>query len=228
MKKVYVVHGWTYSLDKWQPIIPLLADKGIELVLLKVPGLTTPSDKVWDITGYMDWFNDQIKGVKAPVVLGHSNGGRIVLNYLTKHPDRLGSLILLDAAGVVHDEARSKTKLGILRAVSMVGKPLSKIPIVKKVFYRLIGANDYYQAPENMKKTMQNMLAANKMIDYSKITLPTTLIWGEHDQQTPLSDAHYMRDHIVGSTLHVVAEGRHAPMFTHPEEVAQLIVEAVL
>src|SRR5690349_17232860 len=100
MKKVFIVHGWTYSLDKWTEICGLLRNMGIEPIQLRVPGLTEPSDKAWDIDGYVEWLNDKLKDEKNPVVIGHSNGGRISLAFVQKYPNKLGKLILIDSAGI--------------------------------------------------------------------------------------------------------------------------------
>lgn len=226
-KKIFVIHGWTYSLEKWQPIQSLLASKGIELVLLKVPGLTEPSARVWDMDGYVAWLHEKIKTHEYPVVIGHSNGGRIALNYLTKYPGTFSELILIDSAGVPHQQPLARLKLGVLRALSKLGKPIAKIPTLKRIVYRVIGAQDYHQAPSNMKKTMQNMLKANTTIAFDKIDVPTTLIWGMADQQTPIGDANFLAKTIPGAKLHIIQNARHAPMFTHPGAVAAIIEEVV-
>lgn len=226
-QKLYIIHGWTYSLDKWQPIVPLLEKAGYEVVLLKVPGLTAPSKKVWDIDGYVAWLANELANESAPLVVAHSNGGRIALRFENTYPGKLKKLILVDAAGVPEQQTPKKAKLGLLRGIAKLGRPLRRVPGLRKVFYRAIGGHDYLQAPTNMKQTMQNMLKANELIDFAGVVAPTTLIWGDHDQQTPLSDGKFMERHIPGATLQVVKDARHAPMFTHPDEVAALIIEAL-
>ena len=226
-KKLFIIHGWSYNLDKWQNIVPILKKDNFEPVLLKVPGLTTPSKKVWDIDGYIDWLDEQLKGEDKPVVIGHSNGGRIALAYLQKHPGRFKQLILIDSAGLAHDTFVANTKLNTLRVLSKLGKPLAKIPIVKKGVYKVIGAQDYNQAPPNMRQTMQNMLNADNTIKLATITMPTTIIWGENDTITPLQDGRTMSALLKGSEMHVVEGARHAPQDTHPQHVAELIKAAV-
>lgn len=225
--KVYIIHGWTYSLDKWKPLISLLQAHRIEPIQLKVPGLTAPSQGVWDIEKYVDWLNSQIDSEAEPIIIGHSNGGRIALAYCNRYPTRLAQLILIDSAGVSHDAPAVTLKLRIFRTLALVGKSLGHLPGVKKLFYRLIGAHDYLQAPPNMKITMQNMLDADKNIDLSKIVTPTTIIWGRDDTITPLSDAHKLQQSIQKSTLEIVDGGRHAPFYTHSEQVAEIILEAL-
>ena len=225
--KVYIIHGWTYSLDKWSELCKLLRARGIEPVLLKVPGLTTPSSKVWDIAGYIEWLDGELKAESHPIVIGHSNGGRIALSYVQQHPGRLQQLILIDNAGVAHNQASSKLKLKILRGLSTLGKPLARAPLLKKIFYKLIGAQDYFNAPPNMKLTMGNMLKADQTIDFAAVRLPTTIIWGRDDAITPLSDGEKIHQFVAGSKLTTIDNARHAPFFTQANKVADIIVEAL-
>lgn len=227
MKQVYILHGWTYNLDKWTEVCDALRRRGIDSVQLKVPGLTTASTKVWDIAGYEQWLDEQLRGIDQPIVIGHSNGGRIALSYVQHHPSRLSKLILIDSAGLAHNQLWPRTKLVVLRVLSQIGKIFFRIRLIKKIFYTLIGARDYFDAPENMKLTMRNMLQADNEIDLAQIKLPVTIIWGREDKITPLADAHQLRQAIAGSTLHIVEDARHAPFANHPDEVADLIVGAI-
>ena len=227
MKQVFVIHGWTYSLDKWYDVCDYLQKRGIELVLLKVPGLTEPSDKVWDIDGYISWLDSKLQGQTQPIVIGHSNGGRIALSYIQRYPGRISQLILIDSAGIPKSEKKTLFKLKILRVLSKIGKIFSYIPPLKRLFYRVIGAQDYYNAPANMKKTMQNMLHADQLIDLSQIKLPVTIIWGSDDTQTPLADGQKMHTTISRSKLYIVDGARHAPQATHTEKVVDIIAKAL-
>ncbi len=225
--KVFIIHGWSYNLDKWQAILPELEKRGLQPVMLQVPGLTEPSDKVWDIDDYVEWLNDKLKSETSPVVIGHSNGGRIALAYTQKNPGKLKQLILIDSAGLANSSKLRTTKLKVLYIISKLGKPIKNLPLLKKVYYKIIGAQDYRKAPPNMRATMQNMLNADKTIELTKIKLPITMIWGREDKITPLKDGQKMHKLLTGSKLHVIDGARHAPQATNATEVADIIAEAV-
>ncbi|HVW23280.1 MAG TPA: alpha/beta hydrolase [Candidatus Saccharimonadales bacterium] len=226
MKKIYVIHGWSYNLDKWQAIRPYLKALDIEPIFLKVPGLAEPSDKVWDIDDYVDWLDKQLAKVDNPIVVGHSNGGRIALNYALQHPGSLQSLVLIDSAGIPHNEFGPKTKRAIFRLIAHIGKVFAFIPGLKRTYYRLIGARDYLEAPDNMKQTMRNMLKSDSQIDYREINLPVTLIWGSEDSVTPLKDGRKLAQLLPNAHLEIINGARHAPQSTNAEEVAKLIADA--
>lgn len=225
--KLFIIHGWSYNLDKWRAIQPFLKAAGFEPVMLKVPGLTEPSEKVWDIEGYVEWLKNELKDEKQPAVIGHSNGGRISLAFAQKYPGRLKHLILIDSAGLKHPQLLRKLKLKILQIVAKILKPLKVIPGFGKLVYKLIGARDYFDAADNMRLTMRNMLAADNQINLHTIQAPTTIIWGDQDKITPLKDGRSMHRQLTESQLHIIAGARHAPQASHPEHVANLIAEAV-
>lgn len=227
MTKLFIVHGWTYTLDKWTGLCDILRKSGIEVVQLEVPGLTAQSSKAWDMDAYVEWLHQELKGEAKPIVIGHSNGGRIALNYASSYPDSLGKLILIDSAGIYHGDVVSKTKRGVFKAAAKLGKPLARVPVAKKVFYKVIGAKDYYRAPENMKQTMKNMLAADRNLDVSKVSVPVQLIWGEHDSATPIADAHKLREQLDDAPLEIIAGAGHSPFANHAQDVAEVILRAV-
>ncbi|HUC20508.1 MAG TPA: alpha/beta fold hydrolase, partial [Candidatus Polarisedimenticolaceae bacterium] len=109
--KIYILHGWTYSTGKWRPLIDVLKHAGFEPVMLNVPGLTAESDEIWDVPKYVAWLHKATAKESRPFVLmGHSNGGRISLAYAAKYPERLQHLILIDSAGIHHNEPLLQVK----------------------------------------------------------------------------------------------------------------------
>ncbi|HLB66657.1 MAG TPA: alpha/beta hydrolase [Candidatus Saccharimonadales bacterium] len=221
--KIYIIHGWSYNLDKWSNFSSLLKQNGLEPVMLKVPGLTKPGNKVWDINGYVKWLDGELRNEAHPVVIAQSNGGRIALAYALANPGKIKQLFLIDSAGMADKRLLRKIKLKVLFILSKLGKPLSKINLVRKVFYKIIGAQDYDRASPAMRKTMQNMLNADKNLDLKAIQMPVTLIWGRDDTITPLKDGQKMNGRIKGSNLFVIDDAKHAPQATHSDEVVDII-----
>ncbi len=224
MKKVYIVHGWTYSTDKWDKLIELLKAKGYEAKMLSVPGLTKPSDKVWDMDDYVEWLRDEIGTVKDPVVIAHSNGGRITLNYALKYPGHLKHAVLIDSAGVYHDELGLRAKRKVYGGLARVGKKITKNATAKKALYKFTGSHDYMDAPENMRKTMQNMIESDKQLNLDEVKVSASLIWGGSDAQTPLADGVVLAK-ALGAKVRIINGARHVPYDTHPQETLNNITE---
>lgn len=221
-QRLFIVHGWTYSVEPWQQTIDELAQRGIDVQMLHVPGLTAPSDDVWTIDSYVQWLDEQLTGVERPIVLGHSNGGRIAMHYDVTHPGRLGHLLLLSSAGVEVGSETLSLKRRVFRVAAKVLAPLKHVPYVKKIVYRLL-RSDYNNAPENMKQTLANMLASDRDFDASRVTAPTEILWGEDDITTPPAMAQKLHKAIPSSTLKLMPEWQHAPYRTHAKQLADEI-----
>ena len=218
MADLYVIHGWTYTVEPWKTTIKLLRENGISVKMLNVPGLTEPSNKEFTIADYVKWADKEIPD--GAIALGHSNGGRILMNLCTLKPEKLKYLILLDSAGVYEPTAKKK----LIEKMAKIGKPLKKIPLVDKAFHRITGTTDYSKAPENMKKTLANMLASDKDLDFSKVTTKTFILWGKKDTTTPPRHATKIYEGLPNAELKFYANWTHAPYISSPEELARALV----
>ncbi len=224
-KKIYIIHGWTYTIVGWDLAVIELKNLGFEPIMLRVPGLTETSNKVWTLPEYVEWLEEKLRGEKDVVLVGHSNGGRIAIAALAKNPALIQKLILIDSAGIVHNEFPLRVKRAVFGALARAGKVVSDSATLRKVYYRIIGATDYGRASENMRETMKNLISIDLTNELSKIKIPTLMIWGRGDTTTPLSDAHVMHENIRDSKLVVIEDAKHSPQVTHPKEVVEEITK---
>lgn len=226
--RAYIIHGWTYSIDKYKKISSLLNLKGLKTTILKVPGLTAKIDKSWDLNDYILWLKKIIDKEKDKVVLvGHSNGGRIAATYASIYPSNLDRLILIDSAGILHDDLHAKLRLLFFSTLAKLGKKAGSSAILKNLLYKMTGESDYNNATPIMKKTMTNLIKKDLSLSLTKITTPTLIIWGQYDKVTPISDAKIMHRLIKDSKLHIIKGAKHSPHFTHTEEVSDIIVKTL-
>jgi pimeloyl-ACP methyl ester carboxylesterase len=226
MKKGLIIHGWTYSLKKYKRLSQILNSKGLKNEILKVPGLTEKIERPWDLDDYINWIKNGINKENGKVVLiGHSSGGRIAAAFASKYPQKLEHLMLIDSAGILHDEFHVKLRLLFFEALARIGKKISSSAILKNLLYKMAGENDYKNATKDTKKTMTNLIKTDLSASLAKVTTPTLIIWGEHDKVTPLSDGKIMHQLIKNSRLHIIKSAKHSPHFTHAKEVADTISE---
>ena len=221
MADLYIVHGWTYTVEPWRKTIEILRENGISVKMLRVPGLTEESKKVFTIEDYVKWANKEIPD--GAIALGHSNGGRILLNLCAKKPEKFKYLILLDSAGIYEPSTKKK----IVEKVAKLGKPFKKVPLIDKAFHKITGSTDYSKAPENMKETLKNMLASDKDLDFSKVTTNTFILWGKKDTTTPPRQATAMYEKLPNAELKFYANWTHAPYISSPEELARALTNLV-
>lgn len=218
---LYIVHGWTYTVEPWNRTLAILKHQGINVKMLHVPGLTEPSKKVYEISDYVKWADSEIPD--GAIALGHSNGGRILLNLCANKPGKLKYLILLDSAGVYEVSAKKR----MIEKLAKMGKPLKKIPIVDKAFHRFTGTTDYSKAPENMKQTLVNMLESDKNLKMENVATKTFILWGKKDTTTPPRQATAIYEKLPNADLKFYAKWTHAPYISDPEGLARAIKNLV-
>ena len=221
MADLYIIHGWTYTVEPWKTTLALLRENGISVKMLHVPGLTEESKKEFTIYDYMKWADREIPD--GAIALGHSNGGRILLNLCAAKSDKLKILILLDSAGIYEPTTKKK----LVESLAKIGKPLKKVPLVDKVFHRITGSTDYSRAPENMKKTLANMLNSDKELDLSKVETKTFILWGKKDTTTPPRQATAMYEKLPNAELKFYANWTHAPYISNPDELARALTTLI-
>lgn len=221
MADLYIVHGWTYTVEPWRKTLAELREAGLSVKMLHVPGLTEQSSKVYTIEDYVKWADREIPD--GAIALGHSNGGRILLNLCAEKPEKLKYLILLDSAGIYEPSVRKRA----VEKVAKIGKPLKKIAFIDKAFHRLTGSTDYSKAPENMKQTLANMLESDKSLDFSKVETKTFILWGKKDTTTPPRQATAMYEKLPNAELKFYANWTHAPYISNPDELARALAALV-
>lgn len=224
MSKVYILHGWTYSVDKWEPFIKLLQEKGLAPQLLKIPGLTEKISGIWRLETYVDWLKKKVGGEKV-ILIGHSNGGRISLAFSLKYPEKVEHLVLVDSAGIYHNELPIRLKRFLFKTVAKIGRKITKSETMRKILYKLSRESDYEKASPRVRKTMANLITTDMKNQLHQIKTPTLIIWGEDDRVTPLADGIVMHKLIRGSEMKIINGARHSPQFTHPERVVKIIYE---
>ena len=230
LRKALILHGWTYSkndvdpLEKWEPVIKILRNSGLDTGLLKIPVLTLTSDKVFTLGHYVDWLNKKILDKKV-ILIGHSNGGRISLAYTRKFPEKVDKLILIDSAGIFHNELQIRLKRFVFKFLAKAGRKFISSEKLKVLLYKLARERDYVNATSTQRQTMLNLINSDLTPILNQIKKDTLIIWGANDKITPLSDGIKMHKLISGSRLEVLKDARHSPQFSNPEEVGKLITD---
>ncbi len=227
MKKIFIVHGWTYTTDKWNGLIQQLDSHGFDSVLLPIPGLTEAADRPWKLEDYVNWLKIKLDQEVQPILIGHSNGGRIALAYAAQYPATLSQLVLICSAGIYHNQLCIRIKRFVFGFAATLGKKITSSVILRDLLYRLARESDYKNATSPMRETMKNLISQDLTSQLNFISAPTLILWGEKDTTTPLADGQLMHQLIRNSRLHVVKNAGHSPYFTHAQEVAREILKEI-
>lgn len=222
MTKLFILHGWTYQIATWEPLLALLKERGVEYEFLRIPGLTDDTNPTWTLNDYVAWLKEKTAPHERVMLYGHSNGGRISLAFTMRYPAQVARLILEDSAGIPPRGMRKLKRDAFRKASELFGR-FVPFGCLRGIFRHAIRASDYANASENMRKTMSNLVSVDLGPELHRITCPTLIVWGAHDTTTPLADGELMHERITASRMVVIPNARHSPHITHAHTIADLI-----
>ncbi len=244
---IVLVHGSNASLHTWEPWAARLEGKW-RVIRLDLPGhgLTGPNPaRIYDAATY-DEVVDRVTrklGVEHFALAGNSMGGWVAWTYALNHPDRLTSLILVDAAGAPESAKRSLpigfriAQTPVLRDLTTIFTPRSVIDqsLHQAVSNQAIAtpeAVDRYwellRYPGNRQATLdrfKNRQPPATAADMARLTMPVLILWGAEDRLIPLSSGKWFATHIKGSKFIVFPHIGHAPMEETADASAMAVAE---
>lgn len=150
--------------------------------------------------------------MKSVSIVGHSFGGRVALKIASRYGYMLERMVLIDSAGI---KPRRTLKYYYKLYRHKLLK-LLKIP-------HTAGSQDYRNLSPVMRKTFVNIVNENLSPLLSKITVPTLIIWGNKDKETPIYMARKFNKKIIGSGLVVLKNAGHYSYLEQPLKVLLIL-----
>lgn len=243
---VVLLHGPGESAVNWKWIIPGLVDTH-RVIAPDLPshGSTELADPNMNTAGASTWLNELIEHTCAspPILVGHILGGAIAARYAVAHSDRLRHLVLVDSLGLGPFRPSPRFFLGLLR-FQMAPSERSYDRFMRQCAYDLDDlrrrmGNDWetFVAYNLATARSPKMKAVGTMLrklgipriptrDLARITVPTTLIWGEHDRAINFRVAQRASKRFRWP-LHVIPDAADDPPRDQPEAFLGALKDAV-
>jgi pimeloyl-ACP methyl ester carboxylesterase len=225
---VLLLHGWGDSALGLRTLHKHLA-LSYDVVALSLPGFggSVAPEGAWGLDEYGQFTKAFLQklDLEPYAVIGHSNGGAILIRALAKHWLHPQKLILLSSAGIRNqDESRKRTLKLIAKGGKVLSSPLparTKSSLRNKL-YKSVGS-DMLVAP-GLEETFKRVVSEDIQADATEITVPTLLIYGDADTQTPVSYGKLLHAAIASSKLVILPETGH---FVHIETL-DLVMKVIL
>ncbi len=191
---VLMAHGWGASIDLLQPLALKLSRLGYRCYMLDLPGFgeSAEPERPYTVKDYADFCLAYLDQRQLPHVdfFGHSLGGRIGLVLGADSPERLRSMLLSNSAGVkvappLHANLRLKLYHSLRRLLESLGAD-SAAQALRAAFSQRFGSADYQRASPIMRATLVKIVNQDLLAYARRVAVPTVLLWGDADQETPL------------------------------------------
>lgn len=223
---VLLLHGWGARGETYRCLVDMLSPYR-RVIAPDMPGFGSSGEPsiAYDTEHFAGFVDAFMKALSIPraVVIGHSHGGRVGL-WLAEHKNAYFSpakLILIDSAGLIRKKSFSqKCKIARYKVAKFLfGNALMKrlSPNMLEKLRRRNGSADYAAASPIMRQSMVKVIHDDLRPALSSIDVPTLLIWGDADTDTPLSHAEIMEKEIPDCGLVKIPGGGHFSFLTDPE-----------
>lgn len=216
---IVFVHGWGGSIKSLEGLANLASEK-YQSITFDLPGFgqSDNPDPDWGVKEYAETVINLMKKLRLSniVYFGHSFGGSLGIYIAANYPGLIKKLVLCDSSF----KREVKT--------SAMARFFSKLPSKLKLFLYMVffPNSDLYKFPrleKNFRKIVVNDLSGY----LSNINVPTLILWGEGDRQTPVDDAYELKNKIKNSILKIFPGIGHNLPLTKPELVYNELIKFI-
>ncbi len=243
---VVMLHGRDGSLQEFTLSIFDAVSNNYEAIALERPGYgyskCLDPDKLTTET-QARLINEALTrlGVEKPIIVGHSYGGAVMLQYLLDYPDRVSGAISL--AGVAYMDEPPDEGVFALPRYPVVGPLMTKTIVVP--FGRAVAQGMYEQAfwpadapeayveavsslyirPDQFTATAYELAGMYESVNeispqYGDIGVPVIIIFGKSDQMLSYEkDGLRLYDALPDANLILMEDAGHKVHHTHPHIV---------
>ncbi len=212
---VVFLHGWGGSTESFKYVAEnLKLNKKCLIVDFPPFGKSTEPKTVWGIEEYARALKEVLDKEKIEKfdIISHSFGGRVAIYFLSVYTDMVEKLVLIDSAGLRPKKSFAKhVKVAFYKFAKYFG------------FYFNFGSSDYNALSSQMKKCFVKIVNRNLKNEAKAIKIPTLLIYGEKDKDTPVYMGKRFNKLIKNSKLVILKNAGHFSYLDNFYEVKPLI-----
>lgn len=242
---VVLVHGIGGDVDGWQYVRDILIQDGLSTVALDVRGHGY-SDHPKSAKDYgMDLLLKDIlhvidaEGFEDVILVGHSGGAVLALNFALHHPQRLSALVLLAGSYLSPAYMRSPMTKRIADGLVAVGAWVSPSHMAPwHSTYPPGKIHKEYEVWGLMRTIAHNSLRSYLLVGrelmnidlegwLAEISVSTLIVAGEKDSIYPVEISRKMHERIPDARLEVIKDVNHVLILNAIEEVARHIIDFV-
>lgn len=247
---VVLVHGLGDEASTiWESTIELLKNDYF-VVTFDLPGFgqSSKANELYSPLNYAKFIHyvAQTYVKKSFHLVGHSMGGAIALKYTRMYPSDVASLVLVDAAGILHRSEYNNFLVqsgvnaffdeqnGLIQGLQTqkVNSFIDKI--AEKIDRKMSLDMGVVLASEDLRSTilggMPHSIAAVALVEENfngipqKIDTRTTIIWGETDTVAPVETGYVLHKLMPNASFKILPNTGHVPMLTREEAFSHMLL----
>lgn len=230
---VLLLHGWGCSIDLMRPVAERLDN--CTALMLDFPGFggSEHPKEAWGVPEYAACLTDVLHQLHFTpcTVIAHSFGCRVALYLAAQQPRLFDKLVLTGAAGLRKEaSAAQKQKQKTYQTYKKWALALGRLPLMKPAadalmdrLRRRFGSADYNALSADMRATFVKVVNLDLSDCLPKVQVPTLLLFGDRDTETPLWMGQRMEKEIPDAGLVVLEGGTHFAYLEQLDRFAAIV-----
>ncbi len=221
---VIFIHGFPFDKSTWDGQINLLR-KTYRVLAYDIRGFgkSDPGEEKFSIDLFADdliAFMD-ILGIEKAIVCGLSMGGYILLNALSRYPNRFNAAILCDTQCVADTSEGKEKRMKTIAQIDAGGIRDFTEGFLKAIFHK-----DFIQTKSELVNKVRSTILATRTssiihtlialaerketcLSLDRVKVPTLILCGEHDVVTKPEQSESLNKNIKNSVLHLIPDAGH-------------------
>lgn len=244
---VVLLHGFLSSGIQWRGTMERLGSE-LRLLAPDLPGhglsdLPARPQALGDYADTLEGWAEAL-GLGPSIVIGHSFGGMVAVDWTGRYPDRAAGVGLVAPAGVPHRWARPPLGPLAVPGLRRVLGPLwiwflSSRPVGWRFFGHIVADPKAVdpQVVRDFQWSFRRAREAFRRLDFyefpelperlQEIAAPVRILWGSLDRVLDPSDAYVFLRHLPRAELTLLDGCGHAPMVEKPVLFDHWLMETV-
>lgn len=247
---VVLLHGFPQDQTAWSQVAPLLQEAGYRTLALGMRGASRgarpkevgqyrTAEHVNDVLGLLD-----AAGLGQPHIVGHDWGGYVAWALACEHPERVRSLT---AVSTPHPAAIKRAVLRSTQGLKSWYMLLFQLPYLSErmmapgaPLWRALAQGLPPQHAQRYAERMADPAArtaalnwyrviprelSSPSVAWSKVSVPTMYVWGEHDPALGRSAAEATADYVTGRYRFEPIRAGHWIPERKPALLASLVID---
>lgn len=217
-KDILLLHGWGQNIEMMKMLGDNFSDR-FRITILDLPGFGGSDEPktAWTISDYslmLEKFVNMV-GIKKPIVMGHSFGGRLAIRYCSNHSIEK---VVLFGSPCIRRQDELPFYVKCLKAL----KKIPGLNAIGEYMKKYIGSRDYKAASPVMRQTLVNVVNEDLSNYARNIEEATLLIWGESDEEAPVEEARVLEGIMPDAAL-IVLPGTHYAYLENLQRVVSIL-----
>jgi 3-oxoadipate enol-lactonase len=228
-RDLVILHSLLTDRAAFDAVLPRLSAR-FRVTLPNLPGFHGSKPVDGTLAAYTGWVARVLDALEIgadPILMGNGFGGTLALAFALAHGDRVGKLVLCDAAPGFPEAGKQAFR--IMAATAAEGGMGAIAEIAAKRVFHTVYLGKYPEAvaerravlekidPAGFRAACMALVEADLVADLATLAVPTLVICGELDQATPPELNRLIAAKVAGARYIELPRCGHCPPLEQPE-----------